>query len=141
MNKSGNFFDNFLDNKSQDITLNEKDIVFEILGSPKGFGREPLEKPVGNYLETTFERRKSAAGIPNESGLKQNRIVGEIKEKINNFLSEFNRYFNEKIFNNYTSHIENLMNEKFKKHVEICNYYDGQIKEMEFLLQGKQKLS
>jgi hypothetical protein len=63
--------------------------------------------------------------------------VADIKNKVNEFLSEFNNYFSEKIFNNYTSHIENLMNEKYKKHLEICNYYDSQIKEMEFLLVGK----
>jgi len=68
--------------------------------------------------------------------LKNTRIVEEIKNKVNDFLSEFNNYFNENVFNKYTSHIENLMNEKYKKHLEICNYYDNQIKEMEFLLVG-----
>ena len=35
--------------------------------------------------------------------------------------------------------MEKLMNEKYKKHLEICNYYDNQIKELEFLLVGKFK--
>ena len=68
--------------------------------------------------------------------LKNNKIVCEIKEKINNFLTDFNNYFNDNIFNKYTLHMENLINEKYKKHLEICNYYDGQIKEMELLLEG-----
>lgn len=68
--------------------------------------------------------------------LKNTKIVEQIKNKVNDFLSEFNNYFSKNIFNKYTNHIENLMNEKYKKHLEICNYYDNQIKEMEFLLVG-----
>lgn len=29
------------------------------------------------------------------------------------------------------------MDEKYKKYMEISSYYDGQIKEMEFLMKGK----
>ena len=72
-----------------------------------------------------------------QKALQKDNDVKEIKDKINDFLSNFNNYFNDHIFKRYTKHIENLINEKYKKHLEICNYYDGQIKEMDFIMAGK----
>lgn len=147
-NRSENLIEN--DCRSQNDDIYDNDIIIKIIGSPKGFGGDLKETPnlkdLNSQLENSLERKRSITpntNLPNDNVnlffikcLKNTRIVGEIKDKVNDFLSEFNNYFNDNIFNKYTNHIENLMNEKYKKHLEICNYYDNQIKEMEFLLVG-----
>lgn len=67
---------------------------------------------------------------------KNHKFVNEIKDKIGDFLINFNDFFNENIFKDYTETIQNLMEDKYKKYLEISNYYDNQIKEMELLLKG-----
>ena len=59
-------------------------------------------------------------------------IVG-IKYSTENFLTGFNGYFHQNVFQKFTEHVEKLMDEKYKKYLEISKNYNAQIKEMEFL--------
>jgi len=65
--------------------------------------------------------------------LKNQNFILEINNKIGDFLQNFNNYFNENIFKEYTITIEKLMEEKYKKYLEISNNFDNQIKEMDLL--------
>ena len=67
-------------------------------------------------------------------------MISGIKYSTENFLTGFNGYFHENVFQKFTEHVEKLMDEKYKKYLEISKNYNTQIKEMEFLANsGKKK--
>ncbi len=70
---------------------------------------------------------------------KNHGFIEDLRDKIGDFLEKFNDYFNDKIFQEYTATVEKLMEDKYKKYMEISSYYDCQIKEMELLMKGKQR--
>jgi hypothetical protein len=63
-------------------------------------------------------------------------MFGEIKETLEQFVDEFNFFFYEHVYKRFTEHIQKLMDEKYIKYTEISRNYQGQIKEMEFLITG-----
>lgn len=66
-------------------------------------------------------------------GTKNKKMIVGIKYSTENFLTGFNGYFHQNVFQRFTEHIEKLMDEKYKKYLEISKNYNTQIKEMEFL--------
>jgi len=116
--------------------------------TPRGFRiddkeqENELEDVDINNLDKLFKRRhteknkiKSQKKANTEDfTLNNNGNIKGIKENIDYFLSDFNSYFSDNIFNQYTERIEKLFDLKYKKYLEVSNYYNNQIKEMEFLL-------
>jgi len=66
-------------------------------------------------------------------GSKNKKMITALKSSTENFLTGFNGYFHENVFQRFTEHIEKLMDEKYKKYLEMSKHYNSQIKEMEFL--------
>jgi hypothetical protein len=67
-------------------------------------------------------------------GPKHKQIFSNIKQTIDNFISEFNLYFYEHVFQKFTDQIQKIMDDKYQKYIEISKNYHSQIKEMEYLL-------
>jgi hypothetical protein len=71
------------------------------------------------------------------SVFKKNKpVFSDIKSNLDSFLMEFNFYFFEEVFQQVAEEIEKVLEEKQEKSLEISKNYNGQIKEMEFLLTG-----
>lgn len=71
---------------------------------------------------------------------KQEKVFGDIKHNIDHFLSDFNFHFYEDIFQRVVEEIENILEFKHNKTLEISKNYNDQIKEMEFLLTSGKKI-
>lgn len=61
-------------------------------------------------------------------------MFNDIKETIECFISEFNQYFYEHLFQKFIEQIQKITDEKYSKYIEISKNYHSQIKEMEFLI-------
>jgi hypothetical protein len=73
--------------------------------------------------------------------LNKHRIAfSEIRNTMENFCDEFNIHFYEQIFKRFTEKLQNLMDEKYTKYIEVSKNYHTQIKEMEFLITGGIKI-
>jgi len=64
---------------------------------------------------------------------KNKKMLESINSNVNQFLNEFNEYFHQNVFQKFTGKIESLLEEKYKKFMEVSKNYNNQIKEMEFL--------
>lgn len=65
---------------------------------------------------------------------KQKQIFNDIKANVDHFLSEFNYYFYEEVFQGVVEEIQRILEEKHRKTLEISKNYNNQIKEYEFLM-------
>ena len=110
-------------------------LVSQILGTPKGFKQIFENMNDIKSITKKYTRNNNVLEYLIKN-FKNQKFVNEINEKISVFLNKFNDYFNENIFKEYTITIQKLMEDKYKKYLEISNYYDNHIKEMEFLLKG-----
>jgi hypothetical protein len=63
----------------------------------------------------------------------------EIRKTLEMFVNEYNVYFYQHLFQRFTEHIHKLVEEKYSKYIEVLNNYQGQIKEMEFIINGGKK--
>lgn len=70
---------------------------------------------------------------------KQKQIFNDLQDITEGFLSEFNFYFYEEIFQSVVNEIEKRLKVKQQKSLEISKNYNSQIKEMEFLLSSGKK--
>lgn len=61
-------------------------------------------------------------------------MFSDIKETIEYFISDFNKYFYEHLFQKFVEQIQKITDEKYHKYIEISKNYHSQIKEMEFLI-------
>ena len=55
-------------------------------------------------------------------------IIGE-------YMNDFNHFFYKEIFEQFSSELKELYEQKYKKYIEIRNEYHNQIKENEYLLE------
>lgn len=62
------------------------------------------------------------------------QVFNDLGGNIDKFISEFNYYFYEEVFQKVVLEIEKSLNVKQEKSLEITRNYSSQIKEMEFLL-------
>jgi hypothetical protein len=60
----------------------------------------------------------------------------EIRKTLEQFVNEYNVYFYQHLFQRFIEHIHKLVEEKYTKYTEVLNNYQGQIKEMEFIING-----
>jgi len=67
-------------------------------------------------------------------GAKHGRIFSDLKKNMDNFLTDFNYYFFEEIFQTVVLDIEKILEEKHKKILDISKNYNDNIKEYEFLM-------
>ncbi len=67
-------------------------------------------------------------------GTKQMRIFSDLKKNMENFLTDYNYYFFEEIFQTVVLDIEKILEEKHKYILDISKNYNDQIKEYEFLM-------
>ena len=67
-------------------------------------------------------------------GPKHKQMFNDIKETIECFISDFNKYFYEHLFQKFIEQIQKITDEKYLKYIEISKNYHSQIKEMEFLI-------
>ena len=62
-------------------------------------------------------------------------IYKEIEKTIRTYLKDFNQNFYKEIFEQFSSGLRELYEQKYKKYIEIRNEYHNQIKENEYLLE------
>ena len=62
-------------------------------------------------------------------------IYKEIEKTIRTYLNDFNQNFYKEIFEQFSSGLKELYEQKYKKYIEIRNEYHNQIKENEYLLE------
>jgi len=68
-------------------------------------------------------------------GQKHNKhIFADIKQTIDNLVSEFNLYFYDNVFQKFTDQIQQIMDDKYQKYLEISKNYHSHIKEMEYII-------
>jgi hypothetical protein len=67
------------------------------------------------------------------------RIFSDLKKNMDNFLTDFNYYFFEEIFQTVVVDIEKILEEKHKHILDISKNYNDQIKEYEFLMTSGKK--
>lgn len=72
-------------------------------------------------------------------GTKQMRIFSDLKKNMENFLTDFNYYFFEEIFQTVVLDIEKILEEKHKHILDVSKNYNDQIKEYEFLMTSGKK--
>ena len=60
-----------------------------------------------------------------------------INNKINQYIDDFNTFFYKDIFENFFLKLKRLVDEKYKKYIEISSLYHSQIKEFEFLCEDE----
>jgi hypothetical protein len=65
---------------------------------------------------------------------KQKQIFNELKSNMDNFLSEFNDFFFDDVFQVIVSEIQKILMEKQNKTLDISKTFNSQIKEYEFLI-------
>lgn len=100
---------------------------FEKLGQLKEENEYELSKISDNL-------NKSFKPVTN----KQKLLVGEIKNNVDIFIKEFNKYFFDTYFENVLHKTQSLLEEKNKKKENVNLSYNQQIADMESLLnQGK----
>ena len=61
-------------------------------------------------------------------------IFSDLKKNMENFLTDYNYYFFEEIFQTVVLDIEKILEEKHKYILDISKNYNDQIKEYEFLM-------
>jgi len=106
---------------------------------------------LANQIDTTFNTEKikpvsifsiSEKYLENfqESkvlGPKHKQMFHDIKETIEYFISDFNQYFYEHLFQKFIEQIQKITDEKYLKYIEISKNYHSQIKEVEFLINSE----
>ncbi len=123
-----------------DLNMNNMDLKNKIEEIDDNFGSHV----VNNNMNMNVNQ--SVGGDSNYKQIKiktpkSKQIFSDIKTNIDHFLSEFNFYFYEDIFQRVVEEIERILEEKHKKTLEISKNYHNQIKEMEFLqTSGNNKL-
>lgn len=65
---------------------------------------------------------------------KQKQIFNDLKTNMDTFLTDFNYYFFDEVFQNVVEETQKILEEKHKKTLEISKNYNNQIKEHEFLM-------
>jgi len=92
------------------------------------------EIDVGISFEMPVNTSSYNQKINRMRGTKQMRIFSDLKKNMDNFLTDFNYYFFEEIFQTVVLDIEKILEEKHKHIVDISKNYNDQIKEYEFLM-------
>ena len=65
----------------------------------------------------------------------------DIQTIMDNYIYDFNQFFYKEIFEQFSSHLKELYEQKYKKYIEIRNEYHAQIKENEYLLELDENLT
>ena len=72
---------------------------------------------------------------------KYKEIYKAIEQRMQTYINEFNQSFYQEIFEQFSSGLKELYEQKYKKYIEIRNEYHNQIKENEYLLEIDDNLS
>ena len=64
-------------------------------------------------------------------GIKQQRCFNDIKNLISNYIKDFNNYFYDELFIKFLLQISNIIDKKYENFVEVYEYYNNQIKDIE----------
>ena len=65
----------------------------------------------------------------------------DIQTIMDNYIYDFNQFFYKEIFEQFSSDLKELYEQKYKKYIEIRNEYHAQIKENEYLLELDENLT
>ena len=119
------------DVKKIEIDENFNNIIKEKLKSLDDLINENPEKEEEINKEKTIQF--SLENIP----LKFQNSYLKINNKINQYIQDFNTFFYKDIFENFFLKLKRLVDEKYKKYIEISSLYHSQIKEFEFLCEDE----
>ena len=108
--------------KSKDEIDNEEDEESDFSNSNKNL---IITKPDNNNSSNNLDK------IP----AKYREIYKAIEERIEIYINKFNQTFYQEIFEQFSSGLKGLYEQKYKKYIEIRNEYHNQIKENEYLLE------
>lgn len=97
------------------------------------------EIDVGISFDMTMNTSSYNQKISKLRSTKQMRIFSDLKKNMDNFLTDFNYYFFEEIFQTVVVDIEKILEEKHKHILDISKNYNDQIKEYEFLMTSGKK--
>ena len=65
----------------------------------------------------------------------------DIEDKMNKYIKDFNEYFYKDIFYHFSSQLKDLYDSKYKKYIQVNNYYHTNIKQNEYLLEYEENLT
>lgn len=97
------------------------------------------EIDVGISFDMTMNTSSYNQKINRLRSTKQMRIFSDLKKNMDNFLTDFNYYFFEEVFQTVVLDIEKILEEKHKHILDISKNYNDQIKEYEFLMTSGKK--
>ena len=69
------------------------------------------------------------------------QTYSDIETKMNKYIKDLNEYFHKDIFYHFSSQLKELYDSKYKKYIEVNNYYHANIKENEYLLEYGENLT
>lgn len=97
------------------------------------------EIDVGISFDMTMNTSSYNQKISKLRSTKQMRIFSDLKKNMDNFLTDFNYYFFEEVFQSVVVDIEKNLEEKHKHILDISKNYNDQVKEYEFLMTSGKK--
>ena len=102
---------------------------------------EESEVSNSNLIQVKPKTNNNSANNLDKIPAKFQGAYMDVETIIGEYMNDFNHFFYKEIFEQFSSGLKELYEQKYKKYIEIRNEYHNQIKENEYLLENDDNLT
>ena len=102
---------------------------------------EESEVSNSNLIQVKPKANNNSANNLDKIPAKFQGAYMDVETIIGEYMNDFNHFFYKEIFEQFSSGLKELYEQKYKKYIEIRNEYHNQIKENEYLLENDDNLT